>query len=138
MDASALLALLDPDHPRHDDMAQWFDGHSKRGWATCAITENGYLRIITAPRYANPVSIDVAADSLLQTRTAPDHEFWPCDLSLFDRPTYDTDRILGPSQIPDIYLLGLAVAHGGTFVTLDRRISPNSVVGATDRHLSII
>ena len=53
----------------------------------------------------------------------PDHAFWPDDVSLIDEAHVDHARLLGPKQITDVYLLALAVKHGGRFVTLDSGIS---------------
>lgn len=67
-----------------------------------------------------------------------DHQFWPDDTSLSDEARFDSTRILGPKQITDIYLLGLAVAHGGCLATFDRAIPLSAVRGAEPRHLVVI
>jgi predicted nucleic acid-binding protein len=41
------------------------------------------------------------------------HEFWPDDVSLLESRVADATRIHGPRQITDVYLLALAVRHGG-------------------------
>jgi predicted nucleic acid-binding protein len=49
---------------------------------------------------------------------------------------YDTRlRILGPGQITDVYLLALAVRHGGRLVTFDRGVPIAAVKGAKPEHL---
>jgi hypothetical protein len=40
----------------------------------------------------------------------------------------------GPRQITDSYLLALAVAHGGRFVSFDQRIRGDLVPGASQIH----
>ena len=62
--------------------------------------------------------------------TARYHEFWPDDVSLTDATLFRTDRIHGHRQLTDLYLLGLAVRHGGRLVTFDTRIRLSTVVGA--------
>ena len=47
-------------------------------------------------------------------------------------------RLLGPRQITDAYLLALAVSHGGRFVTFDRRINVDLVPGAAAANLCIL
>jgi hypothetical protein len=46
-------------------------------------------------------------------RLRPHHEFWPNDVSITDRELFDPAFILGPGQIADVYLLGLAVKTSG-------------------------
>ncbi|MDR2453279.1 MAG: hypothetical protein LBD51_01735 [Bifidobacteriaceae bacterium] len=138
LDVSALIALLDPEHSKHREMASWFIRESERGWATCPLTQNGFLRIVTGPRYANPLPPAQAWDALASACDLASHQFWPCDLSLLDRSRFDPGRITGPAQLTDAYLLGLAVERGGSFVTLDRRISPYSVPGAAAEHLATL
>ena len=40
------------------------------------------------------------------------------------------ERLLGPRQVTDAYLLPLAVHHGGRFVTFDQRIATDVVAAA--------
>lgn len=68
----------------------------------------------------------------------PDHEFWPDDISLRDAEQIDHSRLLGPRQITDIYLLALAVQHGGRFVTLDTSVSLAAVRGARAEQLVVV
>jgi predicted nucleic acid-binding protein len=66
------------------------------------------------------------------------HAFWPADVSVLDRKVFNPDRILGPQQLTDAYLLALAVKHGGCFATIDSGVALGSVRGAEDRHLVMI
>ena len=54
LDINVLLALLDGDHVDHMRAHQWLDVDMSAGWASCAITENGFVRIISQPRYPSP------------------------------------------------------------------------------------
>jgi predicted nucleic acid-binding protein len=67
-----------------------------------------------------------------------DHEFWPDDISITDATLFDHAFILGPNQITDIYLLGLAVRHGGRLLTFDRGVPIRAVRGAEPRHLVVV
>jgi predicted nucleic acid-binding protein len=64
-----------------------------------------------------------------------DHEFWPCQVSLRDAGRVNWPRVMGHSQITDVYLLALAVAHAGSLVTLDHGVAITTVPGAAPRHL---
>jgi predicted nucleic acid-binding protein len=67
-----------------------------------------------------------------------DHEFWPDDISIADEELFDPAFILGPNQIADIYLLGLAVKNGGRLVTFDQGIALRAVRRAEPRHLVVL
>lgn len=68
----------------------------------------------------------------------PDHEFWPDAISITDGNVFDHTYILGPKQITDVYLLGLAVRNGGRLVTFDRGLPLKAVRGAEGRHLVVL
>ncbi|MDR1152919.1 MAG: hypothetical protein LBK72_10720 [Bifidobacteriaceae bacterium] len=138
LDVSALIALLDPQHSMHPEVTDWFVAESAAGWSTCPITENGFLRIVSSARYANPVSLALAWDALATACRMPGHEFWPCDVSALDPSSFSATRVLTSAQITDTYLLAMAVRHEGTLLTLDRRISADSVPGAASRHLTML
>jgi toxin-antitoxin system PIN domain toxin len=108
------------------------------GWASCPLTQNGFVRILSQPKYPAPMSVDGAFDSLQRATTSADHAFWPDDISLLDEQLIDRSRILGPKQLTDIYLLALAVKHGGRLVTFDRTIPVAAVRGAQAHHLVAI
>ena len=135
LDVNVLLALLDSDHVDHERAHQWLDGEIVAGWASCAVTENGFVRIISQPRYPSPVSPSEAVLMLREARGAGAHEFWPCEISLLDSEVVDARRLHGPRQVTDAYLLALAVAHDGRLVTFDQGLSASAVVGATAEHL---
>jgi len=75
---------------------------------------------------------------LLDQIKGTDHEFWPDDISITDQALLDHGRILGPGQITDVHLLGLAVKHGGRLVTFDRGLPLRAVRGAEVRHLVVL
>jgi toxin-antitoxin system PIN domain toxin len=130
-----LLALFDDKHLHHHKARQWWRENRAGGWATCPLTENGFLRIAAQPGYSNPVPLADALALLRGWARPPDHAFWPDDVSLLDAAIVDHCRVLGPRQLTDIYLLALAVKHGGRFVTFDRGISLAAVRGAEATHL---
>lgn len=132
------MALLDSDHVDHLRAHNWLDDEIDAGWASCAITQNGFVRIISQSRYPSPISTADAIDLLNRACESRHHEFWPCDVSVVDTHTIDRTRVYGPRQVTDAYLLALAVRHVGRFVTFDRSLSLASVHGATEEHLTIL
>jgi toxin-antitoxin system PIN domain toxin len=138
LDINVLLALLDSDHVDHARAHEWLDEQIGAGWASCAITENGFVRVIAQPRYPSPISPAEAIDLLGRACASEHHAFWPCDVSLLDSRVVDRSRLHGPRQVTDAYLLALATKHDGRFVTFDRSVSISSVSGATEDHLAVV
>lgn len=138
LDVNVLLALLDSDHVDHERAREWLEAEIGSGWASCPITENGFVRIISQPRYPSPVSPSEAADLLDRASGTAHHQFWPCDLSLLDDSAIDRSRVHGPRQVTDAYLLALAVRHGGRLVTFDRSVVRSAVPEATADTLTVL
>lgn len=135
LDVNVLIALLDADHAMHAGATAWFAAHAGDGWATCPITQNGCVRVMSHPAYPNPLPAAAVIARLGEACAAPEHAFWPDDLTITDGRAFDAARIHGPRQVTDVYLLALAVRHGGCFATFDGAIARSAVIGALARHL---
>ena len=135
LDVNVLIALLDADHSLHARATEWFASHARDGWASCPITENGCVRIMSHPGYPSSVPVRSVMTRLAEASSSPLHEFWPDDISLLDAQIADSSRIHGPRQLTDVYLLALATRHSGRFVTFDASISLDAVKGAAKKHL---
>ncbi len=138
LDVNVLIALLDADHSLHERAMTWFTNHAKAGWASCPITQNGCVRIMSNPGYPNALPVGAVIDRLAEAGASAFHEFWPDDISLLDAQVARAERIHGPRQITDVYLLALAVRHAGRFVTFDSSISRDVVIGADKAHLLVL
>jgi toxin-antitoxin system PIN domain toxin len=137
-DVNMLLALFDAGHIHHDRAFAWWSENRDEGWASCPLTQNGFIRVTSGRGYLRPRSL-AEAMALMRAQVArPDHAFWPDDVSIADPQTFDRGRLLGPNQITDVYLLALAVKNGGRLVTFDRAISVAAVRGAESRHVAVI
>ena len=129
-DINILLALSDPMHVHHDVAHRWFTKTGRQAWATCPITENGYVRIASHPNYPNrPGDVSTVLAILRQFCAAEGHHFWAEDISI--TTLLGSDVILSHNQVTDIYLLGIAVHNGGKLATLDRRIPGKAVRGGS-------
>jgi len=137
-DLSVLIALLDDQHLDNAKAHRWFADNRAGGWATCPLTQNGFVRILSQPKYSSPVTVTEAFEHLHEATEAEGHIFWPDDISLIDEQLIDRNHVLGPKQLTDIYLLALAVKHSGRLVTFDRAIPIAAVKGAQARHLVVI
>ena len=135
LDVNVLIALLDADHSLHIRAATWFAGNARHGWASCPITENGCIRIMSHPSYPNAVTVRAVTERLSEASASALHQFWPDDISLLDRKIIDAARIHGPRQLTDLYLLALAVRHNGQFITFDTAIALDAVRTAEKKHL---
>lgn len=106
----------------------WFATDGRHEWASCPLTENGVVRIVGHPRYANsPGSPSEVAKIMRVLRQLPGHRFWPDDISLLNADAVDIERVRTSAQVTDTYLLALAVFHGGKLATFDRRLSDVAV-----------
>jgi toxin-antitoxin system PIN domain toxin len=133
LDVNVLIALIDPAHVQHDRAHEWFASTGRHAWATCPITENGVLRIVGNARYPNSPGTPSAVAELIEIlRSLGGHEFWPDDITLFDRNRIDPARLLDSAQITDSYLLALAVAHAGQLATFDRHVVTDAVLGGSN------
>jgi uncharacterized protein len=93
---------------------------------------------MSQPRYPNPVQTGEVIARLREAAATSYHEFWPDDFSILDSAVIDSARVHGPKQVTDLYLLALAVEHGGRFVTFDGAVLLSPVVGAGAEHLAVI
>jgi toxin-antitoxin system PIN domain toxin len=139
LDVNVLVALFDPTHVHHEAAHAWFGAARDSGWATCPITELGFVRVLSNPAYSGrrTAALD-AAQRLARFAASGGHVFWQDAASLRDDRAFDLARVRGHRQLTDLYLLAAAVANGGALATFDRTIPRASVVGATEEHLVVI
>lgn len=138
LDVNVLIALLDSDHVDHGRVRRWLGAEITHGWASCAITQIGFVRIISQPRYPSPVPPSQAIARLARATATEHHAYWSCSVSLLDDELVDHSRLHGHRQVTDAYLLALATANNGRFVTLDQSISVDIVRHADERNLTVI
>jgi toxin-antitoxin system PIN domain toxin len=138
LDVNVLIALLDSDHSLHGQAMGWFREHGKTGWASCPITQNGCLRIMSHPGYRNAIPLPAVMERLAAASESRYHEFWPDEISMLDRGSVEPARVLGKRQVTDVYLLALSVSRKGRFVTFDRSIAIEAAVGAQNRNLVVL
>ncbi len=139
LDVNVLVALFDPDHIHHEIAHDWFAGQRKSGWATCPLTENGFLR--TASRVARrrePIPLPTLIAGLRAFIASGHHERWTDDMTLLDEQRFRASGVLGHHQLTDVYLLALAVAHKGLLATFDQKIAVEVVKGARREHLAVL
>ena len=135
LDVNILIALCDQLHASHLAAALWFAKNAQDGWASCPLTQNGVVRIMSSPGYPNRRPFAQIVAQLRPMLAAPEHHFWTDDISIVDSSKFVHAGIVGHRQITDVYLLALAVLRGGRLLTNDGGIATNLVAGAKKANL---
>ena len=139
LDVNVLVALFHPDHVHHDLAHDWFADHRRDGWATCAVTENGFVRVSTQLAAGDAATRPARILEQLGTFCASgQHHFWSESVSIRDRKLFDSAFLSGHRQVTDMYLLGLARRMNGRLATFDRTIPLQAVRGATRASMQVI
>ena len=134
LDTNVLIALFWPSHAQHERAVKWFARHRGKGWATCPLTEAGFVRIVSNPAFSrDAVTPREAAGVLAANTAAKDHAFWPDELPFAPAVAFAGARLVGHQQVTDAYLLGLALRRGGMLATLDERIAALTEPRSTER-----
>lgn len=138
LDVNVLIALLDAAHVHHKLATEWLGANIRQGWASCPLTQIGCVRIMSQPAYPNARPAARIAERLRDAAADRHHEFWPADMDLLDGNAVDWSKVLTSRHVTDLYLLGLAVANGGRFVTFDRHIPRAALAMAEARNLLVL
>lgn len=126
LDVNVLIALVVKDHPFHEAATQFFRQCLVEGWATCPLTENALLRIVGGAAIPGHSCTVIEARDLLRKYVAmPGHQFWPDDVSFVDPKLFPA--LPASKNLTDLYLVALAVKHGGRLATFDQRIDPSPI-----------
>ena len=121
LDINVLTALLWPTHEHHDAAHHWFDRRASAPWATCSLTQLGFVRIVSNPAFSRDALAPIEALALLAENLAhPAHEFWTDSLQVPPAVKGMETRLQGHKQLTDAYLLALAHRRKGVLATFDR------------------
>jgi uncharacterized protein len=113
LDVNVLIAMFDSDHIHHDIVHDWFSEEGEAGWATCPLTENGFLRSANTGRTQAFLPLPELISHLIKVRSREGHHFWSDDVTFGDSRLFNASGVHGRRQLTDVYLHGLAVKHGG-------------------------
>ncbi len=123
LDVNVLVALAWPNHVHHARAIAWFSAVRGDGWATCSLTEAGFVRVSSNVRVIPEARSPQQAMELLgKIRAVPGHTFWSDDVSPLDADAGAFERTAGYRQITDAHLLTLARRSGGVLATFDRGV----------------
>jgi uncharacterized protein len=122
LDVNFLIALAWSNHQFHTTAADWMMGHRSSIWATCAITELGFIRAsCQSSIFGAHTKTPAQASKLLSELTNDEQHIYLADLPPMSECS-ELTRIIGPNKVTDAYLLSLARHHHCRFVTFDRRL----------------
>ena len=131
LDANALIALGWPAHEHHGRMIRWFKSHARQGWATCALTQAAFVRIISQPAFAGQaVSVSDVSELLLRNTCHPQHRLLALDFGFEQVLGHCTGGVRGHRQITDAWLLALAARNNAKLVSFDTGIPQLLATGA--------
>ena len=124
LDVNLLIALAWPNHVHHELAHRWFKEHRTGGWATCPVTQSGFVRVSSNPRAVSPARSPAEAIALLRRIVAlPHHELWTDEVAMAELDPASAARISSHTQVTDAHLIALALRRGGRLATLDSGIS---------------
>jgi len=133
LDVNLLIALCDDYHAHHEAAHRWFRSAKTSSWATCPLTENGFVRITSKSTYpGGHGSVWQQLDTLRDFCSLPNHTFWADDLSLLQADAWLGADLVTPAHLTDLYLLALAVKHGGRLASFDRRVPAHFIRGGKE------
>ena len=121
LDVNVLVALAWPNHVHHATALTWFDEVGRAGFATCPVTQSGFVRVSSNKRAIPDARSPREAREILRRITAlPGHVFWPDDIEIASNQHIAWERLGSHAQVTDAHLLALAIRHGGRLATFDR------------------
>jgi uncharacterized protein len=123
LDVNVFIAMAWPTHRAHEKVQEWLARHARDGWATCPLTQTGFVRILSNPAFSPNALTPAHALALLQANLGhPAHRFWANDITFIKALELLNPRLAGHQQTADAYLLGLAIHRKGTLATMDRAV----------------
>lgn len=140
LDVNVMVSLLWPDHEFHTRAQRWFTRNAEQGWATCVITQAGFVRVVSNRAFSGrAVPPQDALEVLRGSLQHPGHRFWKEDLGVTEALAQFGRRLMGHQQITDAYLLALAMHKKGRLATFDTSLSSLLPDTATAKaHLEVL
>ena len=124
LDVNVLVALAWPNHVHHEAAHRWCRQEAAAGWATCPVTQSGFVRVSSNRRVLPDARSPREAIELLRAMIAlPRHVFWTDEIAIASSPLIAASRLVAHHQITDAHLLGVALGHGGRLATFERAVS---------------
>ena len=134
-----MIALAWPAHEHHDSALEWFLHRGRSKWATCPITQLGFVRILSNPAFSpDALTVKAAVELLRKNVGQTDHEFWPDSLPVQRALIPHIRDAFGYRQTTDAYLLALAARRKGKLATFDRGLLELAIQAKAGTHVELI
>jgi toxin-antitoxin system PIN domain toxin len=140
LDANALIALGWPAHEHHEPVQRWFSRHAQQGWATTALTQAAFVRIVSQPAFSGrSLGVGEVAGLLLRNLAHARHRLLPLDFGFEQVLGCCTGGVVGHRQMTDAYLLTTAIRHDMKLLTFDSGL-PALLSNAAERqrHITLL
>ncbi len=125
LDVNVLLALAWPNHQFHHRARTWFRNYGDQGWASCAITQLGFIRLSSNPAFTANAKTPNDAQRLMQYLSEHSAHRYIAELPAISEFAAHWKRVAGFRQTTDAYLACVAMYHGTKLLTFDTRIATN-------------
>lgn len=124
LDVNVLLALAWPNHQFHFAAVERLEQNNDH-WATCALTELGFVRLSSNPSVVGVVKTPAEAAALLKVLVGDSRHIYVGELpSPTGEPFLEYfDRSLTSKHVTDAYLVGLAERNKARLLTFDGRLA---------------
>lgn len=121
-DVNVLVALVWESHLHHAAAVGWARRTTR--FATCAITQTGFVRVSSNARVIpGAISVAEATAVLSELTTRDDHRFLVDGEGFIGNPHIEYERLVGHRQITDAQIVGVARQHDALVATLDRGLA---------------
>lgn len=123
LDVNVLVAMAFSAHRAHGAAHAWFRQKPERQWATCALTQGGFVRVAGRLMGGRGDAVANALAALDRNCQSRHHEYWPVDTDLRGLSQAMRKRLIGVNRIADMQLLMLAHRRGGKLATFDKGLN---------------
>jgi predicted nucleic acid-binding protein len=92
----------------------WFAASRSYRWATCPLTENAFVRVLSNPAYPGQATTVEDAVSRLRTFCSErEHVFWPDSVSIREHGRLRWNHVQGHRQLTECLFVGLSAVEPG-------------------------
>ena len=138
LDVNVLVALAWPNHVHHSAAHAWFDQVGRSGFATCSVTQSGFVRVSSNRRAIPDARAPREAREILRGITELlGHAFWTDDTEIASSEHIAWERLGSHAQVTDAHLLALALHRGARLATFDRALA-DLAPEATSEHVLVL
>ena len=121
LDINVLMAPAWDDHEHHVRAHAWFGQLMNESFATCNVTQSGFLRVSLNPKVVNDhLGISGVFAQLESFAKHPNHRFWEDGALQTESPVWQ--KVTGHGQVTDTNLGLITHRHSGKLVTFDGAI----------------